>query len=350
MPNDLTVPPTPIPSSPAAAQPLLTRRQKAAVLVQALLSSGTTLPLNRLPDGLQAGLAEELSRMRPVDKATVESVLTEFAEKINDIGLSFPTGLEAALDTLGSQISDTTAERLRRRAGVQFHGDPWAIVAATENDRLVPVFQSESVEIAAVILSKLKVSKAAEILALLPGDRARRITYAVSRTGGVSPSTVQRIGIALARQLQARPLHAFAEGPVDRVGAILNSAASGTREDVLEGLEHEDRGFAEQVRKAIFTFGNIPDRIDARDVAKIIRVADQNDIVTALAGAAGPELVAAEFILANMSQRMADNLRAEAEEKGKVAGEEAEAAMLRIVSEIRRLERSGEIFLIAGDA
>ncbi|NRA99105.1 MAG: flagellar motor switch protein FliG [Rhodobacteraceae bacterium] len=351
MPNDLTLPTPPgIGAADFPAAPALTRRQKAAILVQALVSHGMRLPLNRLPDTLQTDLAEELVRMRPVDQATVHAVLEEFADQISSIGLSFPNGLEAALETLNSQISDTAAEKLRRRAGVQFHGDPWEVIGGADSERLVQIFEAESIEICAVILSKLKVSKAAEILSLLPGERARRTTYAVSRTGGVSPATVQRIGVSVARQLQARPVHAFTDGPVDRVGAILNSAPASTRDTVLEGLEAEDQGFAEEVRKAIFTFASIPSRIDARDIPKVIRVAAQEDLIMALAGAAGGDLEAGEFILANMSQRMADNLRGEAKEAGKVSEADAEAAMLRIVQQIRGLEATGEISLIADDS
>ena len=56
---------------------------------------------------------------------------------------------------------------------------------------------------------------------------------------------------------------------------------------------------------------------------------------------------AADFILANMSQRMAQALREEIAERGKVKEKEAEAAMNQIVSAIRRLEADRDLTLIA---
>src|SRR5690606_8998301 len=120
--------------------------------------------------------------------------------------------------------------------------------------RLLPVLEEESVEVAAVMLSKLAVPKAAELLGKLQGERARRVAYAVSLTGNVDPETVRRIGLSLATQLENLPARAFDTGPVERVGAILNSAPQLIRDEVLAGLEEDDEDFARLVRKAIFTF------------------------------------------------------------------------------------------------
>ncbi len=117
---------------------------------------------------------------------------------------------------------------------------------------------------------------------------------------------------------------------------------------MLEGLASEDQGFADQVRRAIFTFANIPDRIDPRDVAKIVRGVDAAQLITALAAAtAEAEAAAAEFILGNMSQRMATQLREEIEGLGNVKAKDGEAAMTAVVAVIRELEAAGDILLVA---
>jgi len=71
--------------------------------------------------------------------------------------------------------------------------------------------------------------------------------------------------------------------------------------------------------------------------------------VTALAGARGADEPAADFVLANMSQRMAASLRDEMANLGKVKDKDAEEAMAEVVAAIREMEAAGEIFLVAGD-
>jgi flagellar motor switch protein FliG len=237
---------------------------------------------------------------------------------------------------------------LRRKAGVNPKADPWDRLASLPAERILPILETESVEVAAVTLSKMPVPKAAELLGLMPGERARRVAFSISLTSKVDPETVRRIGISLASQLDAEPPRAFDGDPVDRVGAILNVANQATRDDVMEGLASADQAFANLVRKAIFTFIHLPRRLLPRDVPKLVRQADPAQLVTAMAAAfATPGLTdVAEFLLANMSQRMAQSLREESAARGKVKEKDAEDAMSSVISAVRALESSGEIQLV----
>ncbi|WP_413872476.1 flagellar motor switch protein FliG [Albidovulum sp.] len=334
------------PRSPGAGGAGLTGRQKAAIIVRLLLSEGDSLPLRALPDHMQAALTEQIGAMRTVDRTTLEAVVEEFIAQLDSIGLSFPGGIDGALHMLDGHISATAASRLKRLSGASSKADPWDRIAALEIEKLLPVLSEESPEVCAVMLSKLPVSRAAELLGRLPGERARRIAHAVGQTGNIDPETVRRIGLALAAQLESQPLRAFEAEPHERIGAILNASPAATRDEVMEGLAVADEGFARQVRKAIFTFADIAGRIEGRDIAKVIRSVEQARLVTALAGAvAEADAASAEFILANMSQRMAATLREEITERGKVREKDAEAAMTEIVAAIRELVDAGEITL-----
>lgn len=326
----------------------LNRRQKAAIIVRLMMAEGSPLPLTALPDAMQAELAQQIGQMRLVDRATLEQVVGEFLSELEQAGLSFPGGLDGALSLMEGHISSDTASRLRRMMGVRPDMDPWDRIIALPVEQLQPVLAEESTEVSAILLSKLPAAKAATLLGDLAGDKARRVAFAMSRTGNVEPATVRRIGIALLTQIDNQPARAFASGPVERVGAILNIAQEQTRSAVLDGLATDDAGFAEQVRRAIFTFIHIPARLEPRDVPRALRAVDQPTVVTALAAAAGQpdRAAAAEFILANLSQRMAQGLRDEIAERGRVKEAEGAAAMTAIVEAIRRLEVAGEITLI----
>jgi flagellar motor switch protein FliG len=347
-----------VPMAPAPALPgkrgqvgaKLSRKAKAAIVVRLLLNEGADVPLEDLPEELQIQLTQQMGSMRLVDRDTLAEVVAEFAAELEQIGLSFPGGIAGALDALDGRISKQTAARLRKEAGVRQLGDPWDRLRSLGTEKLLPVLQNESTEVAAVLLSKIDVKRAAELLGMLPGPEARRITYAVSLTSAVTPEAVDRIGLSLAAQLEAVPLSAFDRGPVERVGAILNSTTSLTREDVLVGLDETDSGFAELVRRAIFTFANIPNRIAPRDIPRVVRILDQDALVVALAGAEAAGLKeAADFILENMSGRMADQLRESVEEREKVKPAEMEEASALIVQAIREMEQSGDLLLIVED-
>ncbi|WP_101067885.1 flagellar motor switch protein FliG [Roseovarius salinarum] len=324
----------------------LTRKQKAAIIVRFLLNEGADVPLSDLPDGLQADLTTQMGAMRYVDRATLAEVVAEFAGELESLGLTFPRGVSGALAALDGRISPLTAARLRREAGVRQTGDPWDQVRDASLDVLAPIAAAESPEIAAVILSKLDVDRAAALLAKLPGERARRITYAVSQTQSVTPEAVDRIGLSIAGQIADIPDTAFADGPEKRVGEILNSSTAEIRDAVLSGLEETDGDFASRVRRAIFTFADIPRRLEPLDVPKMLRGVEQPTLVAALGAARDEDTgAAAEFLFENMSRRMADALREEIDDAGPVKPREGEAAMTEVVNAIRRLEAAGELRL-----
>ncbi|NRP12499.1 Flagellar motor switch protein FliG [Aliiroseovarius sp. xm-m-379] len=327
----------------------LSKKQKAAIIIRLLLAEGAQLPLSGLPEAMQSDLIENMSEMRLIDKGTVAAVVDEFISEMQEVGLTFPGGLEGALDILDGTLDPTMIARVRKNAGVKITGNPWETIAGIDPKKLLPILEEESTEVAAVLLSKLKVSVAAELLGQLPGPRARKVAYAVSLTGNISPEVVHKIGRSLAEQLDAQPVSAFTDGPVERVGAILNFSPAATRDDVLNGLDEEDQVFAEEVRKAIFTFANIPARIDPRDVPKITKDIDQAVLITALTAATGELEASAEFILGAMSKRMAEQIREEMQSLGKVKAADGEAAMNAVISRIREMEGAGEILLIAED-
>lgn len=330
-----------------AASARLTRRQKAAIIVRFLLNEGAEVPLTDLPEPLQAILTTQMGSMRYVNRRTLADVVAEFAQELEALGLTFPRGVSGALSALDGRISPQTAARLRKEAGVRQFGEPWQQVCRGEPDQLLAILETESAEVGAVMLSKLNVARAADLLGRLPGPAARAIAFEMSRTAAVTPDAVDRIGLSLAAQLHERPETAFDDGPVERVGAILNYSPAATRDDVLTGLDETDLDFANLVRKALFTFVHIPDRVAPVDIPKVTREVDQTVLATALKAAAQTGLApVAEFVLGNMSRRLAEVIREEMEEMGKVRARGGEDAMTEMVNAIRTLEANGEITLI----
>lgn len=337
---------SPAPTRVPAPVAQLSRRAKAAIVVQFILKEGADVPLTSLPEDLQMQLTQLLGEMRYIDRDTMNAVISEFTDELDAVGLSFPGDIASALSALDGKISDQTASRLRKEAGVRQIGDPWKRISALPKARLKALVDTESIQVVAVMVSKLDVSKAADLLSSLPGDVARRITYAMSMTDAVTPDAVDRIGLSLATQLDAEPPKAFRVQPSERVGAILNFSRAAKRDELLVALDEEDKDFAEEVRKSIFTFTHVPERMNPIDVPKITRDVDQDTLAQVIAGAkTDAEKDVVEFILSNISKRMADALREAAEELGDVRAKEAEVAMGAVVRVVRDLSDQGEITL-----
>jgi flagellar motor switch protein FliG len=302
--------------------------------------------LDRLAPAQQAALTRAMATLGPISRDTLAQVVREFTGRLDALALTAPRDLNAALGLLEPHISPIARDRLRAEADIGDGADPWARLAAMDPDRLRPVLARESAEVCAIVLSKLGVAKAAALLSDLPPDRAEVIAHAVSLTATVTPDMVARIGEHVMEQLCAVPDPAFASPPVDRVGAILNAVASSARDALLDGLSARDRGFGDDVRRAIFTFHHIPKRVDQVDVPRILRQVDPDVLKLALAAGLKSAPLTVEFLLESMSKRLAEQLRDEAETLPPPRDAEGEAAMAEVVAAIRALEDDGDLRLI----
>ena len=330
----------------------ISRRRKAALVVHMMIRDGDSLSLADLPESLQEILTEELGEIRLVDRNVVHEVADEFSARLDAVGFAAPGSRDGAIASLSDHLSPAVSARLREQMESVRNGDHWPVIMDLPTARIVEILNAESIEIGAVTISKLQVGKAAEVLGQTPGERARRITYAMSLTSDIGPDVVRRIGASLAKQYGHPATLAFDKAPVQRLGAILNSTVTETREDVLVGLGDTDPDFASNVRKAIFTFKDIAPRVKPTDIPSCIRAVDNDVLVKAIAAALSGETAladSAEFILGAMSQRMAGQIREDAAELGRVKKSDAEASMSAITTAIREMAESSVITLIDPD-
>lgn len=324
----------------------LSSKQKAAVVVRLLLQNGALPALSSLSEDTQTSLAVQLARMPSLPQTTVDGIADEFANAIQGIGMSFPEGIDGALSLLENAISEDAMERLKAMSPTELRRDPWQTLQELNSDAMLQVIQRESTEVAALVLSRLNVSTAAQILGKLPGEIARRIALSMSKVGSVSALVTERIGQSILDQLQSGASTDQNTSSAERVGAILNQTKSKVRDDVLASLDERNPPFAVEVRSNIFTFANIPDRVQPKDIPVVQRDIDLNDLTAAIAAAEDRDKLAVDFILGNISIRMAQNLKDEAEEQTDISEDRLDEAFSNIVDVIMKLEENGDISLI----
>ena len=321
----------------------LSRKKKAALVISYLMQEGAEVPLSNLPSDIQTELIEEISQLRLVDKNTLDTTLEEFSEELSQVGLTMGGGLEGALGLLDGKISKETSLKLKKEAGVKQFANAWERLKAASEEDLLPIVLSESIEVSAVLLSKLEVLTAAAILGKLAGEQARKISYSISTTKNVTTEAADRIGQSLVAQLDNKPDLAFNKDPADRVGTILTETTQDVRIEVLAGLERTDPEFAERVRDAIFTFEDIPKRIAAKDVIHFVRKVELDALSTALTHAQSlGHFDVIEFILSNITSGMADMISEEMSEGGKVSLKEGEAAINAVLGSIQKAVALGD--------
>ena len=335
------------PLSQQAAVASLTQRQKAAIIVKLLVGGGVSLDDLDLDADAIWKITNAMTGLGVVGKDIVDGVTAEFILEMERMGLVFERDIDGSLKAMEDQMPADTMSKVKARQSGSAEASAWGYISKTEAEVLALRIAAENPRVGAVILSKLSPTKSAEIVGLISTEAAEAILGAISKTTAVKPEIVNRIGIALAESLQDKgDAGAFEESAAERIGAILNMSPSQFRDEILGSFEKKDPEAAGQIRRLMFTFEDIPSRITGRDISKILRGVDDETLVMALSGAATNAPEVKEFIMSNISSRLAEQIEESIGERGAVKEKDADAAMTQVVIAVKELEKAGELILI----
>jgi flagellar motor switch protein FliG len=226
----------------------------------------------------------------------------------------------------------------------------WQKLAKVSDDALADFLSHEHPQTTAVVVSKFSPEHAARVLNRLELETSRQVVIGLARVASLDPHVIEAIGDTMSRSFLATHSDAhLRRNPADRVGAIMNYTSPSIREHILDHIEIEQPEFAEEIRRKMFTVEDIPARVQRRGVAAVVRTLDQETLLKVLftTKESAPEI--GEFILGNISTRMAEQLREELEEITSVRRKDGERAQSEIIRVIRELVARGEMELVEED-
>ncbi len=332
---------------PETAPDALTKQQKAAILLSVLIRANAAPNLDNIATAALKQTVDTMATFGDVPQATVDAVILEFLTELGAFGVSLRGELEDTLNALKGHVSDKVLENIRKAYIRSPAVDVWTRIASAEPAELRACIEAEHLQIAATVLSKIPSPLAAEILGAMEPERARETMLAIVNAGEIAPEIIEVIGQSISETLFAGDGDSiFDKTPVERAGDIMNFTQSEIRDRMLDEFGKSDPDTAEKIRKAMFTFPDIPERVQPRDVSAILRAVPQESLLKALKGAEKEAPQAADFLLSNLPKRAAEQIRDDLSELETVKPKDADAAMNEVIAAIRELEKSGEITLI----
>jgi flagellar motor switch protein FliG len=345
MPSTAITKPRPIAVVPSAsASPRLTKPQKAALLIGALGKVSAKPVLESLDEAALRHFAAAMSTLRQIRPDTINLVIDEFLIELESAGLVVAGGLNHVRELLKDYVSDAVIERIMAEINQTDQRDIWHDIIAAPAGALADVLAPEHPQIAAVVIARLSAERAAEILTRFDSDHARDIVIALSDSRELGSDVLAEIGRVLHEGLSSQPKHKPSP-PTDRIGSIMNFTPGPIRDHILAHFESTNPQTSAAIRRKMFTFEDISTRIAPRDIGTIAQAIDENTLLRALVGAEKNAAETRDFVLGNMSKRMASQLEESMAELGTVKPADSDLAQLDVIRTIRQLVDDGTITL-----
>ncbi len=264
--------------------------RKAAILVACLDHRTADLLLAQMPTDQADEVRRAILRLGDVESDEQDKVIDEFVR----IGPLVPNqdlaGIEldgalAARISLPSRHSTEAAASDRHPSKPSFH-----FLHETQFETLLPFLRREHPQTIAVVLSHLPADRASDLLTLLPAPIQTDVIRRLSELNEMDPDAIAEVERGLQQWIneQGETRQRRVAG-LAAVSAILEAAPATARRQIMGNLARHDRPLAGKLHKNRYTFADLI-QFDDEDLVLVLRAADGDLLVLALAGAS-PQFV-----------------------------------------------------------
>jgi flagellar motor switch protein FliG len=130
-------------------------------------------------------------------------------------------------------------------------------------------------------------------------------------------------------------------GGITNAANVLNAMDKAVGKTMLVSVEDRNPELAQAIRKKMFTFEDLIN-LDSSSIQRIMREIDMADLAMGLKKASDP---LKKLLLSNISKRAAETVQEEMAFMTGVKAKDIDAAQVRIIEVVRKLEAEGEIDL-----
>ncbi|MGB9771291.1 MAG: flagellar motor switch protein FliG [Candidatus Kapaibacteriota bacterium] len=320
----------------------LTSKQKAAVLLMSLDVDTAAKVFKQLSLEEVEQIALEITNLQDLPQNIVDQVLEEFYHLMTAQSFMIEGGLDYAQAILEKSYGYEKAKEIVEKIRVLTSVRGFSILKKADPQQLANFLSKEHPQTIALILSHLPPDLVAEVLAEFNEQLRVDVVYRIAKLGKVSPQLLQEVEHVvdqIAEQTLSQNL--ATAGGAQLVANILNKSNATIAKSLLETIEEKDYGLSLEIKRLMFLFEDIV-TLDDRSIQRILRDVDKRDLALALKVA---DEKVKEKIFKNMSERAAAVVKEELEFMGPVKLKEVEAAQMRIVDIIKRLEEQEEIVI-----
>ena len=321
----------------------LTRIQKLAILLIMLGPESASQVLRNLEEAELDAVSSEMAKQTLVPIELQNEILQEFTEVAIMASTSLRGGVEYTQGALEKAVGVFKAANvITRVAPVRAPVPAMQAIIELEPRQIFNLIKNEQPQTIALVLSYLPRERASALMTLLKPDLRNMVIERLATLSATPIEVVERVVSVISQRLSAKPTRALNQsGGLKSAADLLNALDRGMTREILNSLEEKNPDLGAAIRQKMFTFEDLA-QLDTAALQKVMREVEMRDLAISLKTASEHTKTA---LLGAISKRAAETVAEEMSFLGALKLKEIEAAQLRIIEIVRRLEAEGEIDL-----
>lgn len=319
----------------------MTQIQKLAALLVMLGQEGAAQVLKNMDEREMELVCAEMPKMTVLSQELQAEILKEFTGVAIRAATSILGGVEYTQGTLEKAVGLFRASNIMGRTSPsRAPVSAMKQIADLEARQIYNLIKMEQPQTITLVVSYLGADKAAQLLTMLRPELRQDVIERLATLAPTPVEVVEKVIEVLNAKLGGRPTRALNQtGGLKSAASLLNSLDKNLAKSLIISIEEHDHDLGAAIRQKMFTFEDIVS-LDKQAIQKILREVDMRDLAVALK-TASEQL--RQLLLGSISKRAAESVKEEMSFMGPLKMKDIEAAQMRIIEVLRRLEAEGEV-------
>jgi flagellar motor switch protein FliG len=321
----------------------LTKTQKLAALLVMLGPESAAMILKQFEPREIETISRDMALFNLISREQQQQILEEFSHVAVMASTSVSAGIEVTRNTLERAVgtfkaSDILGRVLPTRAPI----GAMQSIADMDARSIFNLVRDEQPQLITFIISYLSPEKAAQVFNQLREDQRDQIIERLATLAPTPVEVAEKVVEVLTAKIGVKQTRALTQtGGVTPAADILNSIDRNLSRTILGTIEERNPELCQAIRKKMFTFEDLG-ALNAATIQRIMREIDMRDLAVSLKRASEG---VKKLLLGNISRRAAETVQEEMAFMGSIRLRDIEAAQLRVIDAVRKLEADGEIDL-----
>lgn len=331
----------------------LTRAQKAAVVI-AILGEAEARPIvERLDDQTMAQVAVALETVSKLPREQLVEIAVDFLKELRAASGSFSGGQDKAREVIANILDQKRYDQIygtgepQEEIVVEETGDTWERLERHDPQQAAAYFRTLTPNIIALILRKLDVAAASEIVGFLDDEQLDPVVGHLVEDEPPEPEIysvlAHMVEIELLNNTSPEAGAAEDTAHLEVIGEMLSLVPSDKRDRILAFLNSEHESKLKSIERVMFTIGSLPEILPREAVAVVFRELGDEAMTQLLASLREGGAEVSDYLLSNISSRLADQYRLQLEDVPQVSAEKAEKIQRQFLMSLMTLKREGAI-------
>ena len=331
----------------------ISRAQRAAVVIAMMGETAAKPIVDKLDDQALAEVASALETVSYLTRQELAEIVIDFLKHLRSTSGAFRGGPERARQIVTGLLDDNRFGTIFGQSGGEGaatgapDGSTWARLEKRDPEKVAAYLSGLTPNIIALILRKLDVSVSSEIVTHLDEEKLDPMIAQLVESNESDPE----IDSVISRMIDIEFLNNQSDDAgedtahLETVGEMLSLIPGDRRERLMAALKgsHEDK--AASIERVIFTIDGLPDMLQRNGVPVVFRELGEDRMVRILSTLQGSSASVQEYLLGNISSRLADQYRDQLNDAEPVSPEEGETIQREFLTSLMSMKRRGMIVM-----